>query len=118
MIYVFLSQDEVLNDRAENDREHKQEQRSPKAKVQNEPLQKGIKRKRCGDCPGCSTDECGKCVYCLDMVKYGGPGRKKRCCINRQCNALQEVLKEVPDASHVVTVRKSEVSFDYELMCA
>ena len=96
-----------------NDKEHKQEQRSTKAKAQNEPPSKRKKKKAMWDCPGCSTDECGKCVYCLDMVKYGGPGRKKRCCINRQCNALQQKV----DASHTVTVRKSEVSFYYELSC-
>ena len=43
------------------------------------------KRKRCGQCAGCTTSDCGKCVYCMDMVKYGGLGKKKKACLLRRC---------------------------------
>ena len=41
--------------------------------------------RRCGQCVGCKSKECQKCSACLDMTKYGGPGKKKQCCINRHC---------------------------------
>lgn len=39
----------------------------------------------CGKCPGCTRDDCGKCNYCLDKPKFGGPGRKKQKCAVRIC---------------------------------
>ena len=48
----------------------------------------GTQRKRsrrCGECIGCKSKNCQKCSACQDMTKYGGPGKKKQCCINRQC---------------------------------
>ena len=38
-------------------------------------------------CEGCLRLDCRSCVYCKDMRKYGGPGRKKKGCINRTCTA-------------------------------
>ena len=32
-------------------------------------------------------DDCGECVYCVDMKKFGGPGRKKKCCLKRRYNS-------------------------------
>lgn len=43
------------------------------------------RRGRCGECSGCIADDCGACVCCKDMKKYGGTGRKKKCCIRRKC---------------------------------
>ena len=46
------------------------------------------KRKaRCKKCPGCIKDDCGTCEYCKDMKKFGGPGRKKQACAERNCSA-------------------------------
>ena len=39
------------------------------------------KTRRCNKCQGCTTPDCGICVYCRDMKKNGGPGTKKRCCM-------------------------------------
>ena len=44
----------------------------------------GIKRKRC-ECKGCLLSDCGKCKFCIDKPKFGGPGKKKKCCIVRKC---------------------------------
>ena len=38
----------------------------------------GKRQGRCGQCDGCKAPSCGKCIYCLDMPRFGGPGRKKR----------------------------------------
>ncbi|KAG7166224.1 histone-lysine N-methyltransferase trithorax-like, partial [Homarus americanus] len=40
----------------------------------------------CNKCPGCTTPNCLKCVNCLDMKKYGGPGTKKKPCVMRKCH--------------------------------
>ncbi|XP_077588352.1 lysine-specific demethylase 2A [Stigmatopora nigra] len=43
------------------------------------------RRVRCKTCAGCRRKECGDCQFCLDMRKFGGPGRMKKGCILRQC---------------------------------
>ena len=43
------------------------------------------RKKRCGQCAGCTTPDCGKCRFCADKKKYGGTGRLKKGCIHRQC---------------------------------
>ena len=41
-------------------------------------LATGTKRvRRCGECLGCTATDCGGCINCKDMKKFGGPGRKK-----------------------------------------
>ena len=51
----------------------------------------GIKRKqRCGSCDACSKDDCGQCTNCRDMIKFGGTGRKKKCCVQRQCKNIHD----------------------------
>lgn len=42
----------------------------------------------CRKCPGCLIEDCGKCNYCLDKPKFGGPNTLKKKCINRRCHAL------------------------------
>ena len=39
----------------------------------------------CGGCVGCMREDCGKCNYCKDKTKFGGPGRKKQRCLLRAC---------------------------------
>ena len=43
------------------------------------------KRKKCGQCDGCLVADCGKCIYCKDMRRFGGPGRKKKGCMLKKC---------------------------------
>lgn len=45
----------------------------------------GLKRKRCGTCAGCCRSDCGKCIFCQDKPKYGGPGKRKQRCKERKC---------------------------------
>ena len=39
----------------------------------------------CGKCQTCTSEDCGKCIYCLDRPKFGGPFVKKQRCIKRRC---------------------------------
>ncbi|KAL1374125.1 hypothetical protein pipiens_004994 [Culex pipiens pipiens] len=48
------------------------------------------RRTRCKNCEACQRSDCGECSFCLDMVKFGGPGRAKQTCMMRQC--LQPML--------------------------
>ena len=35
------------------------------------------RRTRCKVCEACQRSDCGECTFCLDMVKFGGPGKLK-----------------------------------------
>ncbi|XP_022128242.1 jmjC domain-containing histone demethylation protein 1 [Pieris rapae] len=48
------------------------------------------RRTRCKKCEACQRTDCGECVFCHDMVKFGGMGRAKQTCVMRQC--LQPML--------------------------
>jgi len=41
--------------------------------------------KACAKCTGCRRENCGECMYCLDMPKYGGMGVIKQKCETRVC---------------------------------
>lgn len=43
------------------------------------------RKRRCQQCHGCLAQDCGNCNNCKDKPKFGGPGRKKQCCIKRKC---------------------------------
>ncbi|XP_078513673.1 lysine-specific demethylase 2A isoform X2 [Lissotriton helveticus] len=51
--------------------------------------QSGVRRRRvrCRKCDACLQGECGVCHFCRDMKKFGGPGRMKQSCVERQCLA-------------------------------
>ena len=52
------------------------------------------KRGHCGSCLACTRDDCGQCRYCLDMIKFGGPGKKRQACMLRKCSEMS-VLKDL-----------------------
>ncbi|XP_060533055.1 jmjC domain-containing histone demethylation protein 1-like isoform X2 [Cylas formicarius] len=67
--------------------------RGPKNSPGSAPGDKGgprRRRTRCKKCSACMRSDCGECSFCLDMVKFGGPGRAKQTCNMRQC--LQPML--------------------------
>ena len=43
-------------------------------------------------CDGCKKGDCGKCKFCLDMPRFGGPGKKKRRCENRKGTGTHNML--------------------------
>ena len=54
------------------------------------------KQRRCGECEGCTRDDCGGCQACADKPKFGGKGTKKRACVMRVCRmkAMKRSLLE------------------------
>ncbi|XP_014605619.1 PREDICTED: DNA (cytosine-5)-methyltransferase PliMCI-like [Polistes canadensis] len=52
----------------------------------------GPRRHRCGVCEACQQSDCGTCIACKDMVKFGGTGKSKQACFKRRCPnmAIQE----------------------------
>ena len=61
------------------------------------------KRKRCGVCDGCVSDECEKCRFCLDKPKYGGSGKMKKCCTKWQ---YLKLVSKSRDHTHTSTLTK------------
>ena len=47
-------------------------------------------RTPCKICQACLAPDCTKCEFCLDMIRFGGPGRWRKPCKLRQC--LQPLL--------------------------
>ena len=39
----------------------------------------------CGKCEACRTPNCGICIYCKDIKKFGGPGKMNQACKERIC---------------------------------
>ncbi|KAI5696239.1 hypothetical protein M8J75_010173 [Diaphorina citri] len=53
------------------------------------------KGKRCGQCSHCDReDDCGRCVACSDMRKFGGLGHTKNICLMRQCKKYPVKIKQ------------------------
>ncbi|XP_072531678.1 histone-lysine N-methyltransferase 2B isoform X2 [Salminus brasiliensis] len=51
----------------------------------------GLRQRRCFRCKGCCREEdCGRCVFCLDKPKYGGPNKKRQSCIYKKCAKIEE----------------------------
>ncbi len=60
------------------------------------------KRKRCGQCTGCLSLDCGTCNFCKDMVKFGGQGKKKQCCKQRKCVIVSaQPTESNPTTDHI-----------------
>ncbi|XP_063064809.1 neurofilament heavy polypeptide-like isoform X2 [Engraulis encrasicolus] len=53
--------------------------------TQAEGTRKRRQRRMCFKCVACQRKDCGKCNFCLDMVKFGGRGRLKQKCKLRRC---------------------------------
>ena len=43
------------------------------------------RRQACKKCSNCLFEDCGVCVSCQDMKKFGGPNTKKQKCVKRRC---------------------------------
>lgn len=49
-----------------------------------------VKRRKCGVCEPCQQPDCGECMNCKkNMIKFGGSGRSKQACIQRQCRNIE-----------------------------
>ena len=47
-----------------------------------------MKKRRCRKCAGCLMPDCGQCVFCRDMKKFGGPVKRKKACEKKRCDKL------------------------------
>ncbi|PAA56776.1 hypothetical protein BOX15_Mlig027190g2 [Macrostomum lignano] len=84
------------------------------------PADKFIHRRvRCRLCEPCRRQDCRECVFCADMVKYGGHGILKQCCIQKQCIACSLPAKAAcflcRDARKFNEVEKEEDNYDPDL---
>lgn len=55
------------------------------SKIESKSSMQRRRRTRCKKCEACTRSDCGECIYCQDMVKFGGTGRAKQTCLMRQC---------------------------------
>merc|ERR1711865_1297874 len=75
------------------DEEPREQEADPKAEDDNAgpanpqttAAARSAKTARCGSCEACRAKDCGECKNCLDKPRFGGPGVKKKACINRVC---------------------------------
>uniref|UniRef100_A0A8C2ZMU7 Zgc:158376 n=1 Tax=Cyclopterus lumpus TaxID=8103 RepID=A0A8C2ZMU7_CYCLU len=78
------------------------------------------RRTRCRRCQACKRTECGECHFCKDMKKFGGPGRMKQSCLQRQCTAPvlphTAVCFACGEAGKEDTVDSEEEKFSLSLM--
>lgn len=44
-----------------------------------------VRRYKCGECHACLRQECKRCRYCRDMIKFGGHGILKQACVEKRC---------------------------------
>ena len=51
---------------------------------------------RCGECKACLSTDCGKCQFCKDKPKFGGPGSLKKVCVQRDCPYLSLAETYIP----------------------
>ena len=49
------------------------------------PVLPSKRKQKCGTCNGCLAVNCTQCKFCLDMKKYGGPGKLKMACQDKVC---------------------------------
>ncbi|XP_077405714.1 histone-lysine N-methyltransferase 2B isoform X2 [Vanacampus margaritifer] len=55
----------------------------------------GVRSRRCGECRGCLVEsDCAKCTNCRDKPKFGGPNKKRQCCIYRRCDRIEATKTE------------------------
>ncbi|XP_054619585.1 histone-lysine N-methyltransferase 2B isoform X2 [Dunckerocampus dactyliophorus] len=69
--------------------------RFKKRKILSRYAPGGVRSRRCGRCKGCLVDsDCAKCMNCRDKPKFGGPNKKRQCCIYRRCARIEQAKTE------------------------
>ena len=58
------------------------------ATVRKQPPPQTNKRTRCGQCPQCLAEDCGKCEHCRLKKRFGGNGTSRNSCVHRRCVAI------------------------------
>ena len=76
----------------------------------NPAERKRLRRRNCGKCAACLSEDCGKCAACLDKPKFGGSGVQKQRCRLRKCHGNDEVDEVV-----VANEDEEEVGVELEI---
>lgn len=66
------------------------------ASVKNNNIKPGCpkrRRTRCKKCIACTNTDCGQCAFCKDMIKFGGSGKSKQSCMQRQCLQVSQLVQ-------------------------
>ena len=50
----------------------------------------------------CQQADCGQCTACKDMIKFGGSGRSKQCCVHRRL-LMPSSVSVTPSNTSVLT---------------
>jgi len=80
-----------------------EKKKKPHAEVSDSKKPKRSSR-MCGTCKACCTvEDCGVCVFCKDMKKFGGPGKRRQKCLRRQCEVYSK---------HIITSRFVQDNLD------
>ena len=79
----------------------KQENYLVKKPANTKPFISERKQRRYGSCSGCTRDDCGQCRNCLDMIKFGGSGKKKQACVLQKCSQISAVIKQEDTSSKI-----------------
>lgn len=67
--------------------------------------------RQCGECTACyMTEDCGRCDFCKDMRKFGGPNKIRQKCRKRQCLNFGLILGKKP----VTSPKKTSHDDDYD----
>ena len=80
-----------------------QQHHATKPIARNKSIASSSRKKRCGQCVGCRTPDCGKCRFCADKKRNGGMGRLKKGCIHRQCTGGQPISTTSTQSSFCMT---------------
>ena len=85
------------------------------------------RKRRCMECEGCKREDCGSCINCNDMKKFGGQGKKKQKCMHRTCtqmittdegNCLQIKNTSLPQIMLLQTEYKGKQTRSYQTIQA
>lgn len=54
-----------------------------------------LDKRQCNICEACQQPDCGECVFCKDMIKFGGSGKGKHTCKYKRCfNVATQHVKD------------------------
>ena len=77
---------------------------SPKTRSHNR-----VRRIRCKKCRTCIREDCGDCLYCRDMKKFGGPGNIKLTCCKRRCLKPLKPLSAAQKSSNASEIQYQNI---------
>ena len=81
----------------------------------SELRKKRTRRRVCGECPGCLTEDCGACKNCLDKPRFGGKNTIKQKCRQKICLRQEEERKLRGKKKKVLEKDLTLSSYDLDL---